>query len=59
MTRMINTWAAELPPFQEYLEHKLKQQKTYYFNSTKTTKEVPLKELLKDLFSPANKEGHH
>ena len=29
---MMVPWAAELPPFQEYLDHKLKQQKTNYFN---------------------------
>ena len=28
----MDPWAAELPPFQEYLDHKLKQQKTNYFN---------------------------
>ena len=29
---MMDPWAEELPPFQEYLDHKLKQQKTNYFN---------------------------
>ena len=32
MMGMIYPWAAELPPFQEYLDHKLKQQKTNNFN---------------------------
>ena len=54
MMVMMYPWAAELPPFQEYLDHKLKQQKTNYFNSISTTKAVPLKELRKDLFSPTN-----
>ena len=51
----MDPWAADLPPFQEYLDHKLKQYKTKYFNSTSTTKAVPLKELHKELLSPNNK----
>ena len=51
---MMDPWAVELPPFQDYLYHKLKQHNTNYLNSTKTTKSVPLKELLKYMFSPTN-----
>ena len=51
MPRMMDPWAAELPLFQEYLDKKMKHQKTHYFNSTSTTKEVLLKELRKDMFS--------
>ena len=47
MIGMMDPWAVDLPPFQEYLDHKLKQQKDIYFNSTSTTKAVPLKELRK------------
>ena len=47
MMGMMNPWETELPTFQEYLNHKLKQQKTNYFNSTSTTKAVTLKELRK------------
>ena len=54
MMVMMDTWAADLPPIQEYMYHKLKQQKTNYFNSTSTTKAVPLKEICKDLFFPKN-----
>ena len=57
MMGMMDTWAVELPPFQEYLDRKLKQQKTNYFNSTSTTKEVPLKELRKDLLSPTDQDN--
>ena len=32
MMGMMDPWVEELPPFQEYLYYKLKQQKTYYFN---------------------------
>ena len=54
---MMDTWAAELPPFHENMDHKLKQQKTNYFNSTSTTKAVPLKELCKELLSPTYQEN--
>ena len=47
--------AAELPPFQEYMYHKLKQQRTNYFISTSITKAVPLKDIRKELFSPTGK----
>ena len=47
MMGMMYPWAAELPTFQEYLNHKLKQHKTNYLISTSTTKAVPLKELRK------------
>ena len=51
---MMDPWAEELPYFQEYLDHKLKQKKTNYFNLTSTTKAVPLKEIRKELLSPTN-----
>ena len=54
---MMDPWAVELPPFQEYLDQKLKQQKTNYFNLTSTTKVVPLNELRKDLFYPINQDN--
>ena len=53
----MDLWATELPPFQEYLDHILKQQKTKYFNSTSTTKAFHLKELTKELFSPTNQDN--
>ena len=56
---MMDPWAVELPPFQYYLDHKLKQQKTNYFNSTSTTKAVPLKELRKELFSLTNQDNKY
>ena len=40
---MMDSWEAEFPPLQEYMDHKLKQQKSNYFNSTSTTKAAPLK----------------
>ena len=40
---MMDSWKAELPPLQEYMDNKLKQQKSNYFNSTSTTKAAPLK----------------
>ena len=55
MMEMMDPWATEFPPFQEYLDHKLKQQKTNYFNSTSTTKAVLLKKLGKDMFYPTKK----
>ena len=36
MMGMMEPWAAYLPPFQEYLDRKLKQYKNNYFNSTST-----------------------
>ena len=57
MMGMMDTWAEELPPLQEYLDQKLKQQKTNYFNSTSTTKSVSLKEIRKELFSPTNQDN--
>ena len=54
MMGIMDPWEAELPPFQEYSDQKLKQQKTKCFNSTSTTKAVPLKELHKELFSPTD-----
>ena len=59
MLGMMDTWAAELPPFQEYLDHKLKQHKTNYFNSTSTTKTVTLKELRKDMLSPTYQDNKY
>ena len=56
---MMYTWAAELPPFHENMDHKLKQQKTNYFNSTSTTKAVPLQELYKELFSPTDQDNKY
>ena len=38
MMGMMDPWEVEFSPFQEYLDHKLKQQKTNYFNLTSTTK---------------------
>ena len=35
----------------------MKEQKNNYFNSTSTTKKVPLKELRKELFSPTDKNN--
>ena len=52
MMGMMDPWNSELPTFQEYLDHKLKQHKTNYFNSTPTTKAVPIKELHKEMVSP-------
>ena len=46
-----------MPPFQEYFDHKLTQQKTNYFNSTSTTKAVPLNEVIKDLFFSTNQDN--
>ena len=54
---MMDPWETELPPFQEYLDHKLKQHKTNYFNSISTTNAVPIKELRKDMFSPTNQDN--
>ena len=51
MMGMMDPWYKQLPTFQEYLYHKLKQQKTNYFNSTSITKSVPLKDLHKELLS--------
>ena len=34
MMGMMDPWEEDLPPFQNYLGHKMKQQKTNYFNST-------------------------
>ena len=45
MMGMMDPWAAEFPPSQDYLDQNLKQQKTNYFNSKSTTKAVPLKEI--------------
>ena len=56
MIRMMDPWAAELPPFQDYLNYKPKQQNTNYFNSTSTTKAVPLKELHRQLYSPTDQD---
>ena len=47
MMGIMDPLEVELPPFQKYLYHKPKQQKTSYFNSISTTKAVPLKELHK------------
>ena len=55
----MDPWEEELPPFQEYLHHKLKQHKTNYFNSTSTIKAVPLKKLRKDLFSTTNQDNKY
>ena len=55
----MDPWEAELPPFQEYLDHKLKQQKNNYSNSTSTTKAFPLKELHKELFSPIDQDNKY
>ena len=57
MMVMMDTSEADLPPFQEYLDHKLTQQKTNYFNSTSTTKAVPLNEVIKDLFFSTNQDN--
>ena len=57
MMGVMDPWAAELPLFQEYLDHKLKQHKTNYLNSTSTTKAVPLKDICKYMFSPANQDN--
>ena len=59
MMVIMDPWAAELPPFQEYLDHKLKQQKNNYLNSTSATKAVPLKELSKDLFNTTYKDNKY
>ena len=47
----MDPWSADLPTFQEYMYHKLKQQKTTYFNSTSTTKSILLNYIKKELFS--------
>ena len=57
MMGMMDTWAEELPPLQEYLDQKLKQQKNKYFKSTSTTKARPLKELHKELLSNTNQDN--
>ena len=57
MMGIMYPWEAYFPPFWEYLDHKLKQQKTNYFNSMPATKAVPLKELRKELFSPTNQDN--
>ena len=57
MMRMMDPWAEEFPPFQEYLDQKLKQQKTNYFNSTSKTKAVPLKELRKEVLYPTDQDN--
>ena len=54
---MMDPWEELLPPFQEYLDKKMKQQKTNYFNWTSKTKALPLKELRKELFSPNNQDN--
>ena len=59
MMGMMDPWAAELPPFQECIDNKLKQHKTNYFNSTSTTKAVPLKELRKELFYPTYQDNKY
>ena len=57
MMGMMDPWALKLPPFQYYLYHKLKQQKTNYFNSKSTTNAVPLKVLRKEMLSTTNQES--
>ena len=57
MMVIMDLWAAELPPFQEYLYRKLKHYNTNDFNSTSSTNAVPLKEILKELFYPTNKDN--
>ena len=56
---MMDTWAEELPTFHENMDHKLKQQKTNYFNSTSTTKSVTLKDLRKELFYPTDQDNKY
>ena len=56
---IMNPWAAEFPPFQDYLDHKTKQQNTNYLKSTSTTKEIPLKELRKDMLSPTYQDKNN
>ena len=57
MMVMMYPWSAQLPPFQYYLDQKLKQQKTNYFNSTSTTKSFHIKKIRKQLFSPTDQDN--
>ena len=57
MKGTMDPWAAELPTVQQYLDQKLKQQKTNYFNSTSTTKALPPKDLRKQMFSHTNQDN--
>ena len=57
MMGMIDPWVAEFPLFQDYMYHKIKQQKTNYLNSTSTIKAVSLKDILKDMFSLTSQDN--
>ena len=56
MMGLMDTWKDELPPFKEYLKRQYEKKKTAYFESH-GAKAVPLKELRKELFHPADQDN--
>ena len=51
---MLTVWEEELPEFKEYRHDVIEKNRTSYFNNTAKEKAFPLKELLKELFTPVD-----
>ena len=57
MMGMLKVWEEELPEFKECWHDVIKKNRTGYFNDTANEKVFLLKELLKDLFTPVDKDN--
>ena len=52
-------WEEELPEFKEYRHDVIERNITGYFNNTAKEKAFPLKELLKELFTPVDQDNKY
>ena len=53
---MLTVWEEELPEFKEYRHDVIEKNRTGYFNFTAKKKSFPLKEFLKELFTPVDQD---
>ena len=57
MMGMLTVWEEELPEFKEYRHDMIEKNRTGYFNYTAKEKAFPLKEFLKELFTPVDQDN--
>ena len=57
MMGMLTVWEEELPEFKEYRHDVIENNRTVYFNDTVKEKAFPLKEFLKELFTPFDQDN--
>ena len=59
MMRMLTFWEEELLEFKEYRHDVIEKNRTGYFNDTAKEKAFPLKEFLKELFTPVDQDNKY